>query len=188
MSLARNRGTARRGMHKSWRLSDLSVWHFCAITCFKLPQQVIAQKISTKGKQTTDSTHTHTHTRVQTSDKQHCHICALGAREQTQYGLDPLLCLPLSGPVNIFTFVISGVQYLAPTARLRNRGHRPRLRKQLRLWYSYEQRGCTVNQGSNNLDFRGFDSSIFLDLRGGIPRALWSFPGIQLRDSSLAGS
>ena len=36
-----------------------------------------------------------------------------------------------------------------------------------------------VNPQTRNLDFRGFDSSSFLDLRSGIPRSVRSFPESQ---------
>ena len=37
--------------------------------------------------------------------------------------------------------------------------------------------GSTANLPTNIVDFRGFDSSTVLMLRGGIPRPIWGFPG-----------
>ena len=44
----------------------------------------------------------------------------------------------------------------------------------------------TANPRTNIMDFRGFDSSIILILRGGIPRPMWDFPE-SLSQAILAG-
>ena len=61
---------------------------------FQTFKKVIAQKV-TERVRTSDSTLK----RVPKSDKQVCHISASGAREQQEYGLDPLSWFPFSGPV-----------------------------------------------------------------------------------------
>lgn len=49
------------------------------------------------------------------------------------------------------------------------------------------QGGSSVNPGTKNLDFRGFDSSMFSSLRGWIPGSIANFPWLEIHRLLVCG-